>query len=323
MEIESLWLLHLRVVDAESVVEVWGTPVDEEFRDFEMWEVWLCGFIVLWAILDFHVLHGLLELLSLFMHFVENILDVVFEVVDEFTLGDVRLFGWVPGGVETDQVGPDSGNVFGGFLDFFDSLFVSCASVVVEDEHDNVVDGLDDLEALLFGSLQELAISDEASVKVVEAPVLQVVADLLVLADLSIFPVGVNPEMSDVLGLRDVQAVDVELLDWLPQLDHLVDIFLEPVTPALLGDWVAVGAVETLDERSVDSVLKVEKEFHVGHLVLWINLALGGSMERSETVLVMMTMMVVMVSSEDIGEVMVVSMAPSVEGASGGSTDEG
>lgn len=155
---------------------------------------------------------------------------------------------------------------------------------------------------------------------------LKVVTNFLVLADLSVFPVGINPEMSDVLGLGDVQAVDVEFFDWLPQVNHLVDVVLEPGTPAFLRDGVTGSAIETLDQGSVDTILKVEAEFKIGHLVFSGDFAFWCSMERSETVLVVvmtMMMMVIMMSSKDISEVMMRSMTPSVEGASRGSTDEG
>jgi len=128
--------------------------------------------------------------------------------------------------------------------------------------------------------------------------------------------------MSDVLGFRDIQAVDVEFFDWLPQVNHLLDVFLEPGTPAFLGDGITGGAIESLDRGSVDTILKMEAEFKIGHLVFGGDLALGCSVERSETMLMVMTVMMVM-SSKDVCEVMVASMMPSVEGASLGSTDEG
>ena len=67
----------------------------------------------------------------------------------------------------------------------------------------------------------------------------------------------------------------------LPQVNYLVDFVLEPGTPAFLRDGVAGSAIKTLDQRSVDTVLKVKAEFKIGHLVFSGNFAFLCSIERS------------------------------------------
>ena len=281
LEVEWLLLLSPAVIVLSLVFNL------ESSEHLERWHLWC---LELW-----HLWHSSLHLLHLFLGGFLKLFLVLMDFLFEFFSGYVLEFLWVPGLFETVDHDTGGGKILDNVGDLLDSLLIGSALIVVHHHGEEFVADTNEIHTVLLNSLPDLTVLHEAGVKVIQAPVLPDISDFLHLASLVVLVDTVDEHIGGLLHLisGDIVLVFVELVT--NSLEVLVD-WLNPVTEALLGDWIILLMVHTSNGLNVRLLHDLSGNFVPWEEFLFWDLAVLRLVEESSL------LSWLMVDMEEIGD---------------------
>lgn len=252
----------------------WGHHLSEVLEEFlEGLEDWL----KVWEHHDHwvHVLVLLIEFLDGFLH-----LNVESMLLDVLSLD--RL---IPLVVESSEGGGKLSQISVESVDLRHKLHVGVAGIILSVELEDIEQASDDLEEVVEKSLLKV-LHEDALGWVLDAPVLGVILNSLEIALIKVLVDGINHISTDLLDIVDGDGPEV-LVKFLLELMDTKELWLHPLSEALVRDGIVVLLVPSLQESSVNVLqqksvgLGMVKSWNVG---IW---AVFGWLEHAEKWLVL------------------------------------